>query len=124
MNTEAPVTVPQLPHHRVKVKQPLQRVCNESNGSGKLCAGHLKRWYYEVDIKEQACGDVLRAFGRGAEIYRCEHCKTLYLPSPADRGGINVAGVGPISDFGLTLPPKDKDQQGKPAAGQNATTKG
>lgn len=125
METQAPpVTPPQLPHHRVKIKKPLQRVCDEPNGSGKLCAGHLKRWFFEVDIKEQACGDVLHAFGRGAEVYRCEHCKTLYLPNPAQPGGVNVAGVGSISVFGLTVPAKQQEKPAAPAAAQDATQKG
>ncbi len=122
METQVQVTPPQLPNHKVKLKKPLQRSCNETNASGKLCAGHLKRWYYESDIKEKACGDVLRTLGRGAEVYRCEYCKTLYLPSPAEPTGINVAGVGSISDFGLTIPPKDEKKSGPPAA-QNATGK-
>jgi len=91
----------------VKYKKPLQRACNEKNEKGKICAGHLKRWYYLADVKEQACGDVARLWGKDVEVYRCEHCKTLYLPSPVEPRGLNVAGIGPISDFGLTLPPKD-----------------
>ena len=63
----------------VKVKQRLlrQRACNEKDEKGKLCAGHLKRWYFfGEEVKQQ--------FGENAEIYRCEHCKTLYLPNPAE----------------------------------------
>lgn len=56
---------------------PKQRVCNEKNDKGKLCAGHLKRWYFYGE-------DVKRKFGEDAEIYRCEFCKTLYLPNPDD----------------------------------------
>ena len=51
---------------------------------GKICAGHLKRWFYVTDRIEQACGDVKAAYGPQAEIYRCEHCKTLYLPNPEE----------------------------------------
>ncbi len=117
-------TPPQLPHHRVKFKQPLQRACNEMAGNGKLCAGHLKRWYYEADIKEQACGDVVAAWGRGAEVYRCEHCKTLYLPHPAEPRGVNVAGAGSVSDFGLTVAPrKEEKKAGEPAA-ESVSVKG
>ena len=101
------VAVPQLPHHKLKIKKPGQRSCNQKDAKGKLCAGHLKHWFYADDIKEQACGDVLRAFGPEAEIYRCEHCKTLYLPNQADPSGLNVAGKGGISVFGLTIPPKE-----------------
>ncbi len=103
-STDAPV--PQLPHHKVKVKKHLQRSCNEKNEKGKLCGGHLKRWFYSADVVEQACGDVEQAYGRDAEIYRCEFCKTLYLPNPQDPRGQNVAGQGMISVFGLTVPPK------------------
>ncbi len=103
-------TVAQLPHHKVKIKKPLQRSCNEKDEKGKLCAGHLKRWFYTADIKEQACGDVEKAYGRNAEIYRCEFCKTLYLPNPEDPRGLNVAGQGKISVFGLTIPPKESKE--------------
>src|SRR6266404_6964358 len=99
--------VPQLPHHKVKVKKPGQRACNEKDAKGKLCGGHLKRWFYMDDIKEQALGEVEKAFGRNAEIYRCEHCKTLYLPNETDPSGLNVAGRGTISTFGLTIQPKE-----------------
>ena len=99
--------VPQLPHHKVKVKKPLQRACNEKDAKGKFCGGHLKRWFYLADVVEQKCGDVKEAYGADAELYRCEHCKTVYLPSPEDPRGINVAGKGMISVFGLTVPPKE-----------------
>ena len=62
-------------------------------------------------MKEQACGDVERTLGREAEIYRCEFCKTLYLPNPEDPRGTNVAGHGQISVFGLTLPPKGEKEK-------------
>ncbi len=98
----------QLPHHKVKLKKPGQRSCNEKDAKGKLCGGHLKRWFYAADVLEQQCGDVEKAYGRDAEIYRCEHCKTLYLPNPEDPRGLNVAGRGMISVFGLTVPGKEK----------------
>ena len=97
---------PQLPNHKVKVKKPGQRSCNEKDAKGKFCGGHLKRWYYMDDVKEQACGDVEKAWGKDAEVYRCEHCKTLYLPNPDEVTGLNVAGQGQISVFGLTVAPK------------------
>jgi len=59
---------------KVKRRIPRMRACNEKDAKGKLCAGHLKRWYFFGD-------EVKRKFGPEAEIYRCEHCKTLYLPS-------------------------------------------
>ena len=98
----------QLPHHKVKIKKPGQRSCNENNAKGKFCGGHLKRWYYTTDVLEQACGDAEKAWGKEAEVYRCEHCKTLYLPNPEAVRGLNVAGQGQTSVFGLTVGPKAK----------------
>jgi len=60
---------------KVKIRIPKQRACNEHDEKGKLCAGHLKRWYFFGD-------EVMRLYGENAEIYRCERCKTLYLPNP------------------------------------------
>lgn len=97
---------PQLPNHKVKVKKPGQRACNEKDAKKKLCNGHLKRWYYADDVKEREDGDIQREWGDDAEVYRCEHCKTLYLPNPEDVSGLNVAGRGSISVFGLTVKPK------------------
>lgn len=62
---------------KVKMRLLRQRACNEKDGKGKLCAGHLKRWYFFGE-------EVRRKFGAEAEIYRCEHCRTLYLPNPAE----------------------------------------
>jgi hypothetical protein len=104
--TASSPAVPQLPHHKVKIKKPSQRSCNEKDEKGKLCGGHLKRWYYTTDVVEQACGDAEKAWGPDAEVYRCEYCKTLYLPNAEDVRGINVAGQGQISVFGLTIPGK------------------
>ncbi len=100
-----PQTPAQLPHHKVKIKKAGQRACNEKNEKGKFCGGHLKRWFYSEDVIEQACGDAEKAWGADAEVYRCEHCQTLYLPN-ASEAKLNVAGQGMISVFGLTLPPK------------------
>jgi hypothetical protein len=60
---------------KVKRRFPRMRACNEKDEKGKLCAGHLKRWYF-------APQEIRAKFGE--EIYRCEHCKTLYLPSPEE----------------------------------------
>jgi hypothetical protein len=98
----------QLAHHKVKIKKVGQRSCNEKDAKGKFCGGHLKRWFYMTDAVEQACGDVAKAWGPNAEVYRCEHCKTLYLPNREEAGGLNVAGPGQTSVFGLTVPPKEK----------------
>jgi hypothetical protein len=89
--------VEQLPHHKVKLKKPLQRSCNETNEKGKICGGHLKRWYYAVDLIEQECGDAQQAWGKSREVYRCEHCKTLYLPNPEEGKATTVAGKGMVS---------------------------
>lgn len=62
---------------KVKVRIPRMRACDEKDAKGKICAGHLKRWYF---FGEQ----VAERFGKNAEIYRCEHCRTLYLPNPEE----------------------------------------
>jgi hypothetical protein len=60
---------------KIKVRKPKQRSCDEKDAKGKLCAGHLKRWYdYPKEVQDR--------IGKGAEIYRCEFCKTLYKPDP------------------------------------------
>jgi hypothetical protein len=107
ITTTDPQTPAQLPHHKVKIKKAGQRACNEKNDKGKPCGGHLKRWFYSKDVLERECGDAEKAWGTDAEVYRCEHCATLYLPNPAD-AKVNVAGPGLKSVFGLTLPPKEK----------------
>ena len=58
-----------------------------------------------------------QAFGDNGEVYRCEHCKTLYLPNAEEPRGKNVAGVGKLSVFGVTVVPKT------PAAGSPAGRK-
>jgi hypothetical protein len=106
--TTIPHAVQQLPNHKVKIKKPGQRACNEKDEKGKFCGGHLKRWFYAADAVEQECGCIQKAWGPDAEVYRCEICKTLYLPNPESARGVNVAGEGQISVFGLTLPPKEE----------------
>ncbi len=61
----------------VKVRLPKMRACNEKDEKGKMCAGHLKRWYFVGE-------EVKAKYGPNAEIYRCEHCRTLYLPNPSE----------------------------------------
>ena len=100
--------VPQLPNHKVKMKKPGQRACNEKDDKGKFCGGHLKRWFYTDDVLERECGCVEKTWGADAEVYRCEFCKTLYLPNPDDASGVNVGGVGQPSIFGLTVEPKEE----------------
>jgi hypothetical protein len=106
--TAIPHALQQLPHHKVKTKKVGQRACNENNDKGKFCGGHLKRWFYMTDAVEQECGCIATAWGTNAEVYRCETCKTLYLPNPEEARGINVAGEGQISIFGLTIPAKEE----------------
>jgi hypothetical protein len=62
-----------------KVKERLlrMRACNERNAKGKLCAGHLKRWYHLSSLAAER-------FGANAELYRCERCHTIYLPNPQE----------------------------------------
>jgi hypothetical protein len=63
------------PEQKIKVRKPRQRSCDEKDAKGKLCAGHLKRWYdYPKEVQAK--------IGKDAEIYRCEFCKTLYKPDP------------------------------------------
>jgi len=101
--------VPQLSNHKVKIKKAGQRACNEKDAKGKFCGGHLKLWSYMNDAVERECGDIEKAWGPKAEVYRCENCKALYLPTPGE-SKTNVAGKGMISVFGLTLPPKENKQ--------------
>jgi hypothetical protein len=63
---------------KVMIRLPRMRACGEKDAKGKLCAGHLKRWFFfGREVKEK--------FGDDAEIYRCEHCRTLYLPNPEEQ---------------------------------------
>jgi hypothetical protein len=72
----APATAEAAPPElKIKVRKPRQRSCDEKDAKGKLCAGHLKRWYdYPKEVEAR--------IGKDAEIYRCEFCKTLYKPDP------------------------------------------
>jgi hypothetical protein len=62
---------------KVKERAPRMRACNEKNDKGKLCAGHLKRWFF--------AGEEVQAQFGGSEVYRCEKCKTLYLPNTEEQ---------------------------------------
>jgi hypothetical protein len=71
----APAAEAAPPEQKIKVRKPRQRSCDEKDAKGKLCAGHLKRWYdYPKEVQAK--------IGKDAEIYRCEFCKTLYKPDP------------------------------------------
>jgi hypothetical protein len=62
---------------KLKTRKPKQRACDEKDAKGKLCNGHLKRWF---DFPREIAALV---GGKDAEIYRCEFCKTIYRPDPA-----------------------------------------
>jgi len=70
----AVATEPEAPvAPKIKPKKATQRACDEKDAKGKLCCGHLKRWYdYPKEIEALA--------GKQAEIYRCEFCQTIYKP--------------------------------------------
>jgi hypothetical protein len=70
---EAPAGPP-----KVKVRAPRQRSCDEKDAKGKLCCGHLKRYYdYPKEIAALVGGPLV-------EVYRCEFCKALYKPNMAE----------------------------------------
>jgi hypothetical protein len=75
---QAPVLHTLVDGTKVKQRIPRMRACDERDEKNKICAGHLKRWYF---LTEEVAGK----YGRDAEIYRCEHCKTLYLPNPNEK---------------------------------------
>jgi len=92
---------------KIKEKKPGQRACDQKDAKGELCVGHLKRWYYDDPHRLSSTGEeeeALKAFGRAAEVYRCERCHTLYRPALADH---STAGqkyerrpVNLLGDFG------------------------
>ena len=61
----------------LREKKPGQRACDVKDEKGKLCVGHLKRWYTpdEATITE---------LGPTAEVYRCERCHALYRAAATD----------------------------------------
>ena len=62
---------------KVKRRIRAMRACNEKDEKGKLCCGHLKRWYGFGD-------EVKQKYGEDPELYRCERCKTLYVPAEGE----------------------------------------
>lgn len=74
---EAAPATPAAEEHapKVKTRKPKQRACDEKDAKGKLCAGHLKRWF-------EYPPEIAKLVGKDAEVYRCEFCKTLYRPDP------------------------------------------
>ena len=74
--TAAAVAPAEPAEPKLKVRKHKQRSCDEKDAKGKLCAGHLKRYYdFPKDIAKLVGGPQV-------EIYRCEFCKTLYRPDP------------------------------------------
>jgi hypothetical protein len=73
--TTTAVIAPEQAAPKLKTRKQRQRSCDEKDAKGKLCCGHLKRWYdYPKEIEA--------IVGPRAEIYRCEFCQTLYRPDP------------------------------------------
>ncbi|HTC42872.1 MAG TPA: hypothetical protein VK703_14955 [Candidatus Acidoferrales bacterium] len=72
----APVVAEEKPAApKLKTRKPKQRACDEKDAKGKLCNGHLKRWFdYSLEVANLV--------GKGSEVYRCEFCKTVYRPDP------------------------------------------
>jgi hypothetical protein len=62
-----------------KVKRRIlhMRACNEKDEKGKLCCGHLKRW-------SEISPELKAKYGDDPEVYRCERCKTLYIPASGE----------------------------------------
>ncbi len=77
--TEAAAPAPAAP--KIKIRKPRQRACDEKNEKGKMCAGHMKRFY---DFSKETEALVRKQAGLGPkeplELYRCHRCGTLYLP--------------------------------------------
>jgi hypothetical protein len=63
---------------KVKEKRNGQRVCDEKNEKGKVCLGHLKRWY-------KIPAEIAKQVGSKTQIYRCDKCHVLYRSSIHDR---------------------------------------
>ena len=99
--------VPQLPKHKVKIKKPGQRACNEKDAKGKFCGGHLKAL---VLLRRHARSKLVATPKRpGEKMPRstvASTARTLYLPP--EESSINVAAQGQTSQFGLTIPGKQR----------------
>jgi hypothetical protein len=63
---------------KIMIRAPRMRACSQHDEKGKLCAGHLKRWYFFGE-------EVRERLGPNAEVYRCENCKTLYRPNEDEK---------------------------------------
>ncbi|HVA01542.1 MAG TPA: hypothetical protein VMV34_07800 [Terriglobia bacterium] len=87
---------------KLKVKKNGQRVCDEKDAKGKLCLGHLKRWYTMP-------AEVMEQLGKDSEIYRCDKCHVLYHPSVHDRSSAGQKfQEQPVNLLGDTVYPRRK----------------
>ncbi len=59
---------------KVKRRMLRMRACTEKDGKGKMCRGHIKRWFDVAD-------ELTEKLGAQVEVYRCERCHTVYLPN-------------------------------------------
>ena len=88
--------------NKLREKKSGQRVCDEKDAKGKLCLGHLKRWYTMPT-------EILQQLGEDSEIYRCDICHALYRPSVLDH---STAGQKfkeqPVNLLGDTIYPRRK----------------
>ena len=76
---EAAAAVPSAP--KLKTRKPRQRACDEKDAKGKICAGHMKRYYDFSKETEALVGKQAGLDSRQPlELYRCHRCGTLYLP--------------------------------------------
>lgn len=64
----------------VKRRMLRMRACTQKDAKGKMCRGHIKRWFTPSKEAEAFAASL----GGVPEIYRCERCKTIYLPNPAE----------------------------------------
>jgi len=76
---EAAAPAPAAP--KVKTRKPRQRACDEKSDKGKMCAGHMKR-FYDFPKATEALARQQAGLGprEPLELYRCHRCGTLYLP--------------------------------------------
>lgn len=83
-------------------KKPGQRACDEKDAKGKVCVGHLKRWYTPSQ-------EVVKELGNNLEIYRCERCRTLYRPVPEDKSSAGLKyEVRPVTLVGNPVHEEDR----------------
>jgi len=63
---------------QVKQRIHFMRACTQKDAKGKICRGHIKRWFQPTD-------EVKALYGAKTEFYECERCHTVYLPNPEER---------------------------------------